>query len=249
MSVRRRLSQTSVLDSDGMTDRDSQHGAKSPRSPKSLKVVSTGFRLGVSVAVGVAVAVLVWLLGAAKYAPAVGWDAAAVTLLAWVWFTVWPMGGQQTATYATREDPSRAVSEPLLLGAAVVSLAAVGFFLLQASSAKGSSQDYLAAVGVLTVTLSWLVVHTVFTLRYAMLYYTGKDGGVNFNQTTPPRYSDFAYLAFTIGMTFQVSDTDIESPAIRATALRQALLSYLFGAVILATTINLIAGLASSSGG
>ena len=100
-----------------------------------------------------------------------------------------------------------------------------------------------------TVALSWLVVHTVFTLRYAMLYYTGKDGGVNFNQPTPPRYSDFAYLAFTIGMTFQVSDTDLETPAIRATALRQALLSYLFGAVILGTTINLVAGLASSSGG
>jgi uncharacterized membrane protein len=214
-----------------------------------LKGVSTGFRLSVAVVVGVAVAVAVWLLGAGTYAPAVGWDAAAVTLLAWVWFTVWPMGSEQTTTYATREDPSRAITDPLLLGAAVVSLVAVGFFLIQASSAKGSSQDLLAGVGVATVALSWLVVHTVFTLRYAMLYYTGKDGGVNFNQPTPPRYSDFAYLAFTIGMTFQVSDTDLETPAIRATALRQALLSYLFGAVILGTTINLVAGLASSSGG
>lgn len=130
-----------------------------------------------------------------------------------------------------------------------MSLGAVGFFLLQASSAKGSTQDLLAGVGVATVILSWLVVHSVFTLRYAMLYYTGKDGGVSFNQSAPPRYSDFAYLAFTLGMTFQVSDTDIQTPAIRATALRHALLSYLFGAVILATTINLVAGLASSSGG
>jgi uncharacterized membrane protein len=64
-----------------------------------------------------------------------------------------------------------------------------------------------------------------------------------------PRYRDFAYVAFAIGMTFRVSDTDLESPAIRASALRHALLSYLFGAVILATTINLVAGLASSSGG
>jgi uncharacterized membrane protein len=203
----------------------------------------------VSAAVGVVAGVLVLVSGAAKYAPAVGWDVAAVTLLAWVWLTVWPMGGEQTAKHATREDPSRAVSDPLLLGAAVVSLAAVGFFLIQASSAKGSSQDLLAGVGVATVALSWLVVHTTFTLRYAMLYYTGKDGGVDFNQTTQPRYSDFAYLAFTIGMTFQVSDTDLQTPAIRATALRHALLSYLFGAVILGTTINLVAGLANSSGG
>jgi uncharacterized membrane protein len=137
----------------------------------------------------------------------------------------------------------------IVLSAAVASLAAVGFFLLQASSAKGSSQDVLAATGVATVALSWFVVHTVFVLRYALLYYTGHDGGVDFNQPTPPRYSDFAYLAFTLGMTFQVSDTDLQTPAIRATALRHALLSYLFGAVILATTINLVAGLGTSSGG
>jgi uncharacterized membrane protein len=63
-------------------------------------------------------------------------------------------------------------------------------------------------------------------------------------QDDPPRYADFAYLAFTIGMTFQVSDTDLKTTEIRATALRHALLSYLFGSVILAATINLIAGLA-----
>jgi uncharacterized membrane protein len=159
------------------------------------------------------------------------------------------MGAQATAAHATREDPTRPDSDVILLSAAVASLVAVGFFLLQASSAKGSSQDILAATGIATVALSWFVVHTVFMLRYALLYYTGHDRGVDFNQPTPPRYSDFAYLAFTVGMTFQVSDTDLQSPAIRATALRHALLSYLFGAVILATTINLVAGLGSSSGG
>jgi uncharacterized membrane protein len=66
---------------------------------------------------------------------------------------------------------------------------------------------------------------------------------VNFNQDEPPDYVDFAYLAFTIGMTFQVSDTDLQESAIRHTALRHALLSYLFGAVIVAGTINLVAGL------
>jgi uncharacterized membrane protein len=101
----------------------------------------------------------------------------------------------------------------------------------------------MAGLGVGSVGLSWFTVHTLFTLRYARLYYTGEDGGVSFNQDAPPRYLDFAYLAFTIGMTFQVSDTELQSPAIRHSALRHALLSYLFGAVILATTINLIAGL------
>ncbi len=83
----------------------------------------------------------------------------------------------------------------------------------------------------------------MYATRYARLYYTGEDGGIDFNEDEPPTYVDFAYLAFTIGMTFQVSDRP-ETRAIRATALRHALLSYLFGAIIVATTINLIAGLA-----
>ena len=77
-----------------------------------------------------------------------------------------------------------------------------------------------------SVALAWASVHTVFTTRYARIYYTGPDEGVDFNEDDPPRYSDFAYLAFTIGMTFQVSDTDLKTKEIRATALKHALLSY-----------------------
>ena len=66
---------------------------------------------------------------------------------------------------------------------------------------------------------AWGVVHTIFTLRYARIYYTGDDGGVDFNEKTPPDYTDFAYLAFTIGMTFQVSDTNLTSKAMRGALL------------------------------
>lgn len=89
------------------------------------------------------------------------------------------------------------------------------------------------------MALSWLLVHTLFTLRYATLYYLAKDG-VDFNKN-PPKYADFAYLSFTIGMTYQVSDTDLTTDAIRYPALRQALLSYALGAIVLATAINLVA--------
>jgi uncharacterized membrane protein len=99
------------------------------------------------------------------------------------------------------------------------------------------------ALGIVSVLLSWAVVHTVFTARYARLYYTGPDGGIDFNQKAPPRYIDFAYVAFTVGMTFQVSDTNLTTHEMRGTVLRHAMLSYLFGAVIIAATINLIAGL------
>jgi uncharacterized membrane protein len=82
-------------------------------------------------------------------------------------------------------------------------------------------------------------------LRYALLYYAYPEGGIDFNQQERPSYRDFAYLALTVGMTFQVSDTDLQTSQIRATTLRHALLSFLFGAVILASAINLIAGLGS----
>jgi uncharacterized membrane protein len=209
---------------------------------------TAGFRVCACAAIGVVVAVLLILAGAVSFAPAVGWDAAAAAFVAWTWVVIWPMPATATADHATREDPTRAVSDVVILAAAVASLSAVGFFLVKAGNAKGTTQDVLALVGVATVVLAWLILHTVFTLRYALLYYTGKDGGVDFNQEAAPRYSDFAYLAFTLGMTFQVSDTDLRSPRIRATALRHALLSYLFGAILLATTINMISSLATGSG-
>jgi uncharacterized membrane protein len=174
-----------------------------------------------------------------------GWDVAAVVYITWVWMTIWPMGPERTGRGAEREDPTRAATDVLLLSAAVVSLVAVGFVLGGAAGTTGAKQLLHLILGLGSVVLSWGLVHTVFTLRYAKLYYRGPDGGVDFNQRTPPAYGDFAYLAFTIGMTFQVSDTDLQTAEIRRTALRHALLSYLFGTGIVATTINLIVNLTS----
>ena len=98
-------------------------------------------------------------------------------------------------------------------------------------------------MGVVSILLSWSMVHTVFSLRYAAIYYEGDPGGVDFNEENAPCYTDFAYLSLTIGMTFQVSDTDLQTKRIRRAAIGHALLSYMFGALIIATTINLIAGL------
>jgi uncharacterized membrane protein len=205
-------------------------------------------RIAVSALVGASAAVVAILFDAALISPAIGWDVGALTFLVWTWLTIGPMSAEDTAAHATREDPSRPVSDVVLIASAVVSLGAVGIVLVQASSEQGSAQDLLAGVGVATVALSWLLVHTVYTVQYARLYYTDEPGGIDFNQANPPRYSDFAYLSLTLGMTFQVSDTDLQEPRIRATVLRQALLSYLFGVVIVATTINLIASLGSRRG-
>jgi uncharacterized membrane protein len=217
-------------------------------APAQWAAVSARARLGVMVVAGIGAALVVGMVFRQwDYAPLAAWDAAALVFTVWVWAAMIPMGSSATAQHATREDPGHAQTDLIVVIAAVANLASVGYVLVQASSAKGATQDVLAGLGVLSIALSWFAVHTLYTLRYARLYYTGADGGIGFNQTTPPpRYLDFAYVSFTIGMTFQVSDTDLQTPAIRATALRQALLAYLFGAVTLAATINLVSQLATS---
>lgn len=124
----------------------------------------------------------------------------------------------------------------------MISLIGVGSALLKGAQEHGALEALLTFLSVTTVVLSWSAVQTVFTLRYARLYYS-TGGGVDFNEQDAPDYRDFAYLALTIGMTYQVSDTDLTSKTIRRTATRQALVSYLFGTFVLAMTINVVAGL------
>jgi len=184
------------------------------------------------------------LLGAGRAAPLIGWDILALVFCGWVWSTVWRLGAEATASHARRENPGRDLADLVLLGAAIASLIAVGVVLFGAGSASGNLKYVEAGLALASVFVSWTLVHTVFTLKYARLYYSGQAGGIDFNEPDDPQYSDFAYLSFTIGMTFQVSDTDIESKQIRRTALRHAWLSFPLGAVIIATAINLVAGLA-----
>ena len=200
-------------------------------------------RVGFAAVVGVASGILMVVFGPPELAPLVGWDGMALGWLATTVPSIWPLDPEQTARRAVREDPTRPVADVLLLAAAVASLLAVGVVLVRASHSQGMDQALQVLLGIASVVLSWALVHTTYILRYAQLYYSGPDGGVNFNQDEPPAYADFAYLAFTIGMTFQVSDTALNNRGIRRAALRHALLSYLFGTVIVAATVNLIAGL------
>jgi uncharacterized membrane protein len=194
----------------------------------------------VAVGAGAAAALLTALLGGPwSVATPVGWIAGGAVYLGWMWTTLWPMDAPTTARHAVREDPGRAAMDVLVLTAAVASLAAVALLL----TASGPNPDLRAALSVGSVAVAWAAVHTTFAVRYARLYYAGPDGGIDFNSDEPPAYTDFAYLAFTIGMTFQVSDTAISAKAIRSTALRHGLLSFLFGTVVIATTINLLASL------
>ena len=213
-----------------------------PTHVSALKRVIVAIILGLGV--GSSLAVLVTWQAAAL----LGWDATALCFLVWVWLSIWPLDPKETRQVAVREDPSAALADSIVLFAGVACLGAVALALVKAGSSHGTEKAFLIAVGVASVAASWASLHTVFTLRYARIFYSGSAGGIAFNEKEPPDYVDFAYVALTIGLTFQVSDTDLSSKPMRRTALRHALLSYLFGAVIVALTINVVASLLSSSG-
>ena len=172
-----------------------------------------------------------------------GWDTAVVIYLTWIGSSVWHLDSGSTARLAKREDPSSAVAELVIVGADTAVLVAVGFALVRAGHATGGMKAYLITLGVLSVVLSWTVVHAVYSLRYARAYYSEPAGGIEFDESDPPTYLDFAYFSFTIGMTFQVSDTSTNSRPVRRLVLHHALLSYLFGAVLLGLVINVVATL------
>lgn len=208
-------------------------------------------RFVVMVLGGMAAAVAAGLSGRWIEAPAIGWAVASLIYVLWVWAAIGRLDPGGTRSHAVTEDPSRGVTDLLILAANLASLAAVAAVVIDSHRGSPSGSDELGAglLALSSVALSWMLVQTLFTLRYAELYYDpekrGEEpGGINFNQERPPQYSDFAYLATSLGMTYQVSDTNLESHRIRAEALKHGLLSYLFGTVILAATINLVIGLA-----
>jgi len=189
--------------------------------------------LGASLAAGATVPVA--LTGA--------WGLAALVIVVWSWVDIMPMSPEETKRHAKAEDSSRFVSDLVALAASVASLGAVGYTVHTAGHREGATKALLIALAIAVVGVSWLLVHTIYTFSYGDHYYGDPIGGIDFNDQELPDYHDFAYLALTIGMTFQVSDTTLQSKAMRRLAIRHALLSFLFVAVIGALFINSVASL------
>ncbi len=196
--------------------------------------------------IGLIVAVVLLWFVTWELAVLAGWDAAALTFLVSIWPIILRADSSNAEQWARREDETRGSATLLLLGASVASLLGVGFVISLAGRESGPPRVLLIGVAVLTVVLSWTVVNTVYTLRYADLHFGSRAVGIAFGDSAGqerPTYRDFAYVAFTIGMCYQVSDTTVRDSRIRRTVLFHALLSYLFGVVIVGGSVNLIAGL------
>jgi uncharacterized membrane protein len=193
---------------------------------------------GAGVAIGMLAAGAKWGVAANG-----GWVALSLVFLCWVWVEIGRKDSRETEAHATADDVSRATADLLLVCACVASLVAVGYTLIAAGKASGTDEALLIMLALGGVALAWATAHTVYTLRYAGMYYGGTPGGIDFPGAGKPDYLDIAYVGFTIGMTFQVSDTNLTLKPMRRMALRHAILSYVFGSAVVAVAINVVASL------
>lgn len=202
---------------------------------------------------GAAVGVAAWALCPAHYhilsRLVVGWDAFGITALALIWVSIYTADTERIRAVASAEDLSRLLSFVFVLVAAGASLLAVVLLLgISHNLPPATLARHIALSGVAVAT-SWLLVHTVFTLRYAHMYYDagpdGKDvGGLDFpGDEKEPNYLDIAYFSFVVGMTAQTADVSISGRNIRRLALLHGLISFTFNTALVALVINGVAGI------
>jgi len=202
-------------------------------------------RFSAAVAIGVVTSVMLsghsWQLRALA-----AWDIGGVVLSILAWLVVVKSSAVKTAHLAAQEDPGRTAVWAIVLVASLVSMFSAGYVLRISKTAALDEERTLVALSLLAVALSWTLTHTSYTLRYAHLYYRDDEegvGGLVFPGKGEPRYFDFAYFAFTIGMCFQVSDVIVEGSQLRAAVLGHALLSFVYNTTILALALNLAFGM------
>jgi uncharacterized membrane protein len=178
-----------------------------------------------------------------------GWDTFCLSLIVISWILFFTTTNHELCAVVEKQDDGLKVIFMIVLVAVCFSL----FGTLLLLNSKGEStfnKVFHTIVSLSPVLLSWLLLHTTFAIRYAHLYHdhnklnTGSNvGGLDFPTKEEPDYLDFAYFSFVIGMTFQVSDVQVNSRVIRRFVLLHSLISFVFNTIIVALTINTIAGL------
>ena len=180
------------------------------------------------------------------------WISFSGSFLIFSWVVILSSHPNGLRNIAGEQDTSRTLIFLLVLFAAFISVFAIIALLEQAPNGSKKGLTYHILLAAVAVFCSWTLIHTLFTLRYAHLYYTYPDqdahahgknnGGLDFPRTSVPDYLDFAYFSFVLGMTFQVSDVQITSPVLRRMALLHGFLSFVYNTIIIALSINIISG-------
>jgi uncharacterized membrane protein len=205
-------------------------------------------RLLIAVAIGIAAG----LLSPASLGPAlravIGWDSGATVFLGLTLVMAAQATPESIRRRAAQEDLARWLFLALMAVAAFFSMFAILGPVHDAKSAPGGLSIGLVLLGGTTILLSWLFAHTAFAIHYAHEYFADRgprlQPGLIFpGKSEPPDYWDFLYFSFVVGMTCQVSDVEVATQPWRRLVLVHGLVSFLFNTVVLALSINLVAGL------
>jgi uncharacterized membrane protein len=177
----------------------------------------------------------------------ISWDAFALVELILAWVVIAHAHPAEVRRAVRLQDSGRRIILLLIVASSCISLVAVAVELASGNRLMGIPTGVGFSLGILAVLLSWIMVHTMFTLHYAHMYYSGHaisksapTGGLAFPGEQNPDYLDFAYFSFTIGMTWQVSDVAISSGRFRRVALLHSVLSFGFNTIILAIAVSIV---------
>ena len=206
------------------------------------------YRLIIALAISAIVLALLYNHHSAPMLVLLTWISFASTIILLDWIIIITSHPREVRKIAKLQDSSRTIIFLFVIAASLASMVAIIYLL---KSSKGVAKNEHILLAITAVVVSWWLVHTIFTLLYAHLYYdTDTDdgrkldeGGLDFPTKEEPDYLDFVYFSFVIGMTFQVSDVTISSRKIRRFVLLHALMSFAFNTAILALSINVISGL------
>jgi uncharacterized membrane protein len=217
-----------------------QRLARFRKLPMFLRVVVS--RPRTFIAVGVAILVFFLIPDSRRLVTRalVGWDVFAAIYLVLAYIMMARCGHEHIKPSAILQDDGRVLMMIVTQLGALASIAAI-VFELGATNKSGPG----LTLAVITIALSWTLVHTAFALHYAHDYYRGsKPGGLQFpsgDKSDHADYWDFVYFSFVIGMTAQVSDVGITEKRIRRTATVHGIISFVFNTALLALMVNIAA--------
>jgi uncharacterized membrane protein len=185
----------------------------------------------------------------------VTWMCFALVNIVFEWLIILKAHPQDVRRLATLQDSSRTVIFLFIVIGTMISLLSIVFLMKSPANATSEQVTFHVMLNVLSVIISWWLVHTVFTLRYAHSYYKQVDRegkevpacGLKFPGEDKPDYMDFIYFSFNMGVAFQVSDVAITSSKMRRLVWLHSLISFAFNTAIVALSINIVSGLLSKN--
>jgi uncharacterized membrane protein len=223
--------------------------AKKSTNKYALARLTSLHRLLISLCMAIVVYLLIQIehLGILTHVM-IGWDTFCLVTIILCWITFSVTTSQQIRELAKAQDSSRVIIFIIVLISTFASFLAVVLLIVSKNGHK-SEEAFHLTISIAGMILSWVLIHTIFTLRYAHIFYDNDKerpeehaAGLEFPGEKKPDYLDFAYFSFVLGMTFQVSDVQVTSKRLRRLALLHGILAFGYNTIMIALTINLIAG-------